>query len=216
MIGMYKNVYLRPGVYFLLLTKLDMKLLTRGNWDSLLEQLTIRATKCNHSLHLLFFMFCCFAWYQSILSNRLNTIHWLALLSSLDQTKWTVTSRENLYWLVKFERSTSIISPDKTYEEYIRGKAAMGYQNSGKLWLESKHLGLLCNHSSSLNWGRAIFSTFFTSAKGWRMVELQPKVLLFQSWLTWFCYSVAIIPLMHCSYVLSEYRMLEWSKYLAS
>ena len=50
------------------------------------------------------------------------------------------------------DRSSNIFS-DKTWEKQIRGTNATGYQNSGKLWYETKHLGLQFNKSPSLIWG---------------------------------------------------------------
>ena len=40
----------------------------------------------------------------------------------------------------KFVNCSRNISPDKTYEEYIRGKTAIGYQKSDKLRIESSTL----------------------------------------------------------------------------
>ena len=87
-----------------------------------------------------------------------------------------------------------------------------GYQNSGTLWLESKLFEKQINH-----YPLEQFVGPLTSGKGWRMVELLPKVFWFQFkhnvpdiW-----YSDAVFQIIHCSYVITGQVMLERSINLA-
>ena len=55
---------------------------------------------------------------------------------------------------INFVDCSSIFSTDKTLEHWIRGISTTGYQNSGNLWLKSKHFGHYCNLSPSYCWGK--------------------------------------------------------------
>ena len=98
------------------------------------------ATKCNF----ISYFFIGFA-ILPIMVNRRNYIHWLAIPPGA-----RIRRNDHFLLLELLERSTnwfvdrsSNFSTDKTEEQWRRGSSAMGYQNSGKLWVESKHLGQL-------------------------------------------------------------------------
>ena len=103
--------------------------LTGENWDSSLEQLTIRGTKYNHRLILLLFFICFATWCQNILVNGLNWIHWLTTPpgAGIRQSDPFLLLQQSANWFVD---CSSNIFPDKTEEQWIKGSSAMGYQVS--------------------------------------------------------------------------------------
>ena len=98
--------------------------LTGENWDSSLEQLTIRGTKYNHRLISLLFFICFATWCQNILVNGLNWIHWLTTPpgAGIRQSDPFLLLQQSANWFVD---CSSNICLDETEEQWIRGSSAI-------------------------------------------------------------------------------------------
>ena len=50
-------------------------------------------------------------------------------------------------------------------KHWTRGETTTKYQNSGKLWMKSKHFGQQCDHFKSFNWGNRLKKNALTVNK---------------------------------------------------
>ena len=160
---------------------MDLKHLSRENWDSLLEpeyiwiysgssiqQLTVHEMQPHITL-LLFHRFCCFTRCQFILANSIN---WLAIPLG-------GRIRQNDHFLL-VERSTNCV-----------------VYHSSNIWRKDTRIVNL-----SACWPFKQNFRPLISISGWRRVELQPKGLWFKAQLTWiifiFCYNIPYYSLLLC------------------